>query len=208
MWRSHCTADYPKLLLIRDQAPVTLEARQTFQQGALWTLPQWLLACKGRFATDPRDFVFAGLSLIKPELLTIDTRLHNTQVEPAKPNIAPRFERRRYYPRQLPPYGVTWDCRGSIDSSYDPAGKRVSLLPKGLWPKLQADYGTDKAEVLINTAACLLTHNQCRELLSMSARTSDLDYVWGLWSQGDISTDHDGLPSWVPSLGSWMVRTR
>jgi hypothetical protein len=52
---------------------MTLQAREAFQQGNMGTLRQWLWACRGRSATDPRDTVFAGLSLIKPEMLVIDS---------------------------------------------------------------------------------------------------------------------------------------
>jgi hypothetical protein len=55
--------------------PMTLETRETFQRGKMWTLRQWLMLCRGRLATKPQDLVFAGLSLIKPDLLVIGQSL-------------------------------------------------------------------------------------------------------------------------------------
>ncbi|KAI1085390.1 heterokaryon incompatibility protein-domain-containing protein [Whalleya microplaca] len=52
--------------------PAMLEGRENFHQGFKWSLEQWLKISRGRKTTDPRDFVNAGLALIKPETLYID----------------------------------------------------------------------------------------------------------------------------------------
>ncbi|KAH9898686.1 heterokaryon incompatibility protein-domain-containing protein [Xylariomycetidae sp. FL2044] len=52
--------------------PSLLEAREHFKQGRQWSLDEWLRLSKGRKASDARDFVYAGLGLIKPESLKID----------------------------------------------------------------------------------------------------------------------------------------
>ncbi|KAI0006392.1 heterokaryon incompatibility protein-domain-containing protein [Xylariaceae sp. FL0662B] len=52
--------------------PVMLDGRGEFQQGTKWSLEQWLHVSRGRKTLDPRDFVNAGLSLVKSESLEID----------------------------------------------------------------------------------------------------------------------------------------
>ena len=54
---------------------MTLQARDYFQQGIMWTLSECLLACSGRSATDVRDLVFAGLSLVNTKGLVIDPNI-------------------------------------------------------------------------------------------------------------------------------------
>ncbi|KAI1748115.1 heterokaryon incompatibility protein-domain-containing protein [Xylaria castorea] len=43
--------------------------------GITWTIEQWLEKCRGRKATDTRDLVYAGLSLMDPKTLSIDRHL-------------------------------------------------------------------------------------------------------------------------------------
>ncbi|KAI0430108.1 heterokaryon incompatibility protein-domain-containing protein [Xylaria sp. FL1042] len=62
--------------------PPLLESREIFQQGMMWSLEEWLHLTRGRSATDNRDFVNAGLALIRQESLTIDQSL---QLEDAFP---------------------------------------------------------------------------------------------------------------------------
>lgn len=54
-----------------------MKSRAFIASGDEWTLERWLEVCHGRKAADERDFVFAGLSLLKkyarqqvPELTT------------------------------------------------------------------------------------------------------------------------------------------
>ncbi|KAI8954141.1 hypothetical protein F4801DRAFT_587797 [Xylaria longipes] len=52
--------------------PPLLESRDFFQRGMKWSLEEWLRLSSGRSATDNRDFVNAGLSLVRQASLTID----------------------------------------------------------------------------------------------------------------------------------------
>ncbi|KAI0975194.1 heterokaryon incompatibility protein-domain-containing protein [Xylaria arbuscula] len=62
--------------------PSLFESRQQFQQGIKWSVEEWLHLTRGRSASDNRDFVNAGLALIRQESLTIDQSL---QLEDAFP---------------------------------------------------------------------------------------------------------------------------
>lgn len=183
---------------------MTLEARVAFVKGSMWTLRQWLLACRGRSATDPRDLVFGGLSLIKPETLRVDQSL--LLVDCAPLDTAPRtlFPLRRYYPQLIPPRKTT--LRPSQSKISSSTTERTSLLPDGLWPALKADYTVDIAEVFVNTAACLITHTGTREVLSVAARTSCPEmYLNEWWLSPSDKIAAEELPSWAPSPGSWTV---
>lgn len=185
---------------------MTLQAREAFQQGDMWTLRQWLWACRGRSATDPRDLVFAGLSLIKPGMLTIDSNLCIVESAPLETAAERVFPRRHYYPQTIPPLRMKNASRSLHTEMANSTTELSSLLPKGLWPTLKADYTVDPAEVLVNTAACLLTHTGTRELLSIAARTSRPNAYTSEWwvSPGDNLVVED-LPSWAPAPGSWTV---
>lgn len=56
--------------------PRLLETRARLQQGVAPTLEQWLELTKGREASDPRDFINGGLSLLKSEDLRINKSLY------------------------------------------------------------------------------------------------------------------------------------
>ncbi|KAI1260530.1 heterokaryon incompatibility protein-domain-containing protein [Xylariaceae sp. FL1019] len=55
--------------------PSLLESRQLFQHGSKWSLEEWLYLVRGRSAKDSRDFVNAGLGLIRQQSLQIDQDL-------------------------------------------------------------------------------------------------------------------------------------
>ncbi|KAF2969623.1 hypothetical protein GQX73_g3952 [Xylaria multiplex] len=52
--------------------PPLLESRDFFQRGMKWSLEEWLRLTRGRSASDTRDFVNAGLALVRQASLTID----------------------------------------------------------------------------------------------------------------------------------------
>ncbi|KAH7414564.1 heterokaryon incompatibility protein-domain-containing protein [Phaeosphaeria sp. MPI-PUGE-AT-0046c] len=206
------------------EGPKTLEARETFQQGDKWTIRQWLMICRGRLATDPRDMVFAGLSLIRPDLLIIDQSLQCSEPVPLRDNSALPFLLRKYYPQVIPLAGLKQSGRPGRRDRTSLILQSSPVLPKGLWPKLYADYKASVPEVLVNTAACILTHSGTEEILSLAARTSRPDkFASGWWvvpgdqlakgkAPGDQraegkALDHqlavERLPSWVPAPGSW-----
>lgn len=172
----------------------------------MWTLFEWTLACRGRSATDPRDLVFAGLSLVHPERLTIDSSLLKQESGKNLSDPNPIHTRSFGYPQSIPPQGMK-----AQDRSFSPQmpafqNKTKSLIPNGLWSALQAEYTVDIAEVLVNTAACFLTQSGTREVLSIAARTShpsELTYDW--WIPTDDHQITEELPSWVPVSGAWTV---
>jgi hypothetical protein len=86
------------------------------------------------------------------------------------------------------------------------------VLPKGLWPKLNADYKeVGIPEVLINTAACLLTPTGTEEILSIAERTRWPEKLESHWIVPGDPLDKDDLltretiPSWVPAPWAWTV---
>ncbi|KAH8627396.1 hypothetical protein IG631_17164 [Alternaria alternata] len=113
-------------------APMTLQAREHFQQGRMWTLLEWMLACRGRSATDIRDLVFAGLSLVDPKGLLIDTDILLEESKSMTTKPVPVLTRNKYDPQTIPPFGVK-----AIDGSFyqrKPTSpiKSPSLIPNGL----------------------------------------------------------------------------
>jgi hypothetical protein len=185
---------------------MTLETRDTFQQGEMWTLRQWLMVCRGRLATNSRDLIFAGLSLIKPDLLVIDQSLQCSTPTPLRDSSHLPFFRRKYYPQIIPPVGLKHPGRPSRGGGTSFIPQSSSIIPKGLWPKLSADYEVCIPEVLVNTAACLLTHTGTEEILSIAARTSRPEKFASWWwiAPGDQLAE-ESLPSWAPAPGTWAV---
>jgi hypothetical protein len=182
-----------------------MQAREQFNNGNLWTVAQWLLACRGRSATDARDFVFAGLSLIDPDFLSIQQSLLLQQTVP-RTDSNHLFVQRRYYPQSILPRGVKRQPLISQDDKISVVASLSNLLPNGLWSSLKPDYTASKAETFVNAAACLLSHSGTAELLSIAGRATRPDkYRTGFFvAQGDHEED-EPLPSWVPDLGSWTV---
>lgn len=193
-------------LLKHLQAPKTIQARDTFIKDRMWTLWEWILACRGRLATDPRDLVFAGLSLVHPERLTIDSSLLKQDSGPIVSDSTPILTRKNCYPRSIPPQGMKVEDRSLSPQNRAFFNETKSLIPNGLWSTLQADYTVDIAEVLVNTAACFLTQSGTREVLSIAARTSDpSEYTYDWWIPTDDYQISEELPSWVPVYGLWTV---
>ncbi|KOC09605.1 hypothetical protein AFLA70_1g009091 [Aspergillus flavus AF70] len=186
-WFSH-TGDIPNVLL----------ARKAIAQGHKLTLREWLLTCKGRSATDPKDFVFGGLSLIYPESLRID-----------KQRLQPGDYANSTHPPPLPPRPGTRAPNSNQPTMERPTamvGVSISSvpLPKGLWSVIEIDYKASEAEILVNVAACLLSQNEPHslDLLSIAARPRDADDLLKAPLKCKSSRTYD-LPSWVPALGSW-----
>ncbi len=185
---------------------MTLQARDTFRDGGLWTLRQWYLVVRGRSATDPRDLIFAGLSLIKPDLLRIDPALlcANPVPEPAVYKV--QFALRRYYPRLIPSQNSKNAQRTFQGKKTTKDVTQMPLIPSGLWPKLRVDYTADMAEVFLQAAACLLTHTGTKEILSLAARTNRREAYYLRWlfcPEDEIAVED--IPSWIPVPGSFTV---
>ncbi|KAI1740030.1 heterokaryon incompatibility protein-domain-containing protein [Xylaria scruposa] len=64
-----------------------LESRDFFQQGMQWSLEEWLRLTKGRSASDNRDFVNAGLALVRPASLTIDQSMQLEDTSQSGPRL-------------------------------------------------------------------------------------------------------------------------
>ncbi|KAF5635705.1 Heterokaryon incompatibility protein [Fusarium sp. NRRL 25303] len=58
-----------------DQAVSLLDSRRTISEGDKVGLQEWFRLVKNREARDPRDMVYGGLALIKPETLLMDPSL-------------------------------------------------------------------------------------------------------------------------------------
>jgi hypothetical protein len=190
---------------------MTLEARETSQRGDKWTLRQWLMVCRGRLATDPRDLVFAGLSLITPDLLVIDQSIQCNESAALRDSVALPFHLRKYYPQVIPPAGLKQPDRPGRRGRNSSILQSSLILAKGLWPELNARYKASISEVFINTAACLLTHTGTEEILSIAARTSCSEKLALQWivpddqlAQKDLLPG-ETLPSWVPAPWNWTV---
>ncbi|KAE8385798.1 hypothetical protein BDV23DRAFT_190553 [Aspergillus alliaceus] len=176
--------------------PNFLLARQAIGQGRRLTLREWLQACRRRYAKDPRDFVFSGLSLIHPESLNIDNQRLQQGDHAGFETQAPI----------LPLRPGTQTHKDNLFTAEHPtatlkAPTSSPLIPEGLWCFLRVDYAASEVEVLINVAACLLSqkgqHNL--DLLSIAARRPPDDFNASNWFWPRA---HPILPSWVPALGS------
>jgi hypothetical protein len=72
----------------------------------MWTLLQWFLACRGKQATDLRDLVFAGLSLVRHEGLLIDASLQMRDAGPSPTALKSEHARSMYYAQTIPAIGI------------------------------------------------------------------------------------------------------
>ncbi|KAI1318866.1 hypothetical protein F5Y16DRAFT_406177 [Xylariaceae sp. FL0255] len=63
--------------------PTLFEPRHLVQSGAKGTLEEWLGLSRGRRATDTRDFLNAGLGLVKQESLVIDSAIQINRDDPS-----------------------------------------------------------------------------------------------------------------------------
>lgn len=79
---------------------------------------------------------------------------------------------------------------------------RKSLIPKGFWPALTADYSVSEGEFLVNLAACLLSTSDSNtlDLLSIASHQPESRVSEFITLQGRNS-DLQDVPSWVPVLG-------
>ncbi|KAM0189059.1 hypothetical protein ACHAPQ_009632 [Fusarium lateritium] len=123
-----------------EQAISLLNSRQTISQGHKIGLQDWLRIVQGREAKDPRDMIYGGLALLKPEALLMD------------PGLKER-------PATLPPRPKTQGV-----TSNGPSGIKAS------WPKLQADYEISLSSLLDKVAICLLSGTDPMDLLSLATR--------------------------------------
>lgn len=176
-----------------DDIPSTLLARESILNGRKLSLREWLRTCQGGEATDVRDFIFGGLSLLYPESLKIDAQRLQLQGDTHSDTLRP----------PLPP-------RPGAETSSTPVSRPPTLspaTPKGLWNVLKVDYGVTEVELFVNVAACLLSRNEKHslDLLSIAAHPRDMSRFdnWEVKPRGHTSLAT--LPSWAPALGAWAV---
>jgi hypothetical protein len=154
------TMFFPAWLASIKKIPAMLNSTTFFLDGHRWDVREWLEMALRRKATDPRDLVFAGLSLMDAEGLKIDQSLQLAQ-----------------------------GC--------SPSGTPHQRL----WEVLHADYDVDTSFVLVNLAACLLTHWDVNALFSTTLRyrtraTRKANFELPLFKQ----------PSWAPAPAHWNTR--
>ncbi|KAH7024524.1 heterokaryon incompatibility protein-domain-containing protein [Microdochium trichocladiopsis] len=168
--------------------PSSAASHEGFSRDSKGTLINWLRVCMGRQATHDKDFVFAGLSLIREDLLTIDQSLQPVVTPPAPP------------PPESGIAGHQHNKRSMHD--YDGAS---SITPNGLWPVLAARPAVSAPEVLVNAAACLLTHESVETLFTLASRMPEEYHLNDKVSTvpREIGKTAQTLPSWVPAPGSW-----
>ncbi|KXJ85797.1 heterokaryon incompatibility protein-domain-containing protein [Microdochium bolleyi] len=169
--------------------PATLRARESFAMGYKWTLLQWFQACKGRAASEGKDFVFGGLSLVREDCLSIDQSLQTS---------VSAFSKTTRLGKDIEHSSNASNTVGSA------AEAPTTLTPRGLWSRLAPDSSAVACEVFVNATACLLTHEPVEEVLKMSARLRDKHrYRTRKTTQPLDDKAFSGLPSWVIAIGSW-----
>lgn len=165
-----------------------------------WSLHDWLETCIGRKASNDMDLAFAGLALVRPELLHIRQSLQSS--EASRPPLPPR---------PLPP------PRSAVNSSPPPLpprsgaqavaqGHRQAARSPGdveLWPRLRADYAASRREVLVNLAACVLSGPDPISLLSLSSQYRARSKL-----ASSSGYNRNLAPSWVPALAPWSRKQR
>lgn len=185
----HWTAPFASMPL-----PHPSQSAETDRTGT-WSLHKWLETCMGRAASDDKDLVFAGLSLVQPDLLQIRQSFQLSEASrgplpprpflPSRPSVRPD-------PLPLPPQS---GVQAVAQSHRSPARGSGDVE---LWPQLKADYSTSRHEVLLNLAACVLSGPDPTALLSISSR----------YRARSVSASSSGYnpilaPSWVPALAPW-----
>ncbi|KAH7031467.1 heterokaryon incompatibility protein-domain-containing protein [Microdochium trichocladiopsis] len=169
--------------------PTTLKAREEFARGNKWTLLQWFQACKGRLASVGKDYVFAGLSLVQEDCLSIDQRLQIAPTLPVRGEETTDASASLNLPIEI-------SHQGSLDSQ--------GPMTRALWPALVPNYSVQDVEVFVNAAACILTHATLEDLLRVASRLRDKHQFRAAFEpQPHEPEAFSGLPSWVPALGSW-----
>ncbi|KAF2870895.1 hypothetical protein BDV95DRAFT_70783 [Massariosphaeria phaeospora] len=166
------------------QVPALLESRENFKNGQQWPLHQWLEMVKGRKATELKDYVYAGLALIQPGHLAIDTGLQLSEERPCTPRAT-----------------------RNIHESELKVQEKLPLTKRRLWPGLRADIDADATEVFLNLAACILSQPRGIDILTMSARFRDPKMLNNFRNQrADKTTGLLELPSWIPNPSSLSSR--
>ncbi|KAH7083096.1 heterokaryon incompatibility protein-domain-containing protein [Paraphoma chrysanthemicola] len=150
--------------------PELLNSSGTLDASRKITLLEWLNMVQGRKASDARDMIFAGLSLVQPDHFVIDQAL------------------------QLP-------TRSALAGGSSIEDGVASISDRRLWDALHVDYGVDTEHVLLNLAACILSHQDLDTLLSITLRHRPLPNDLTL---PDLPVYH--YPSWVPDPSPWTTK--
>ncbi|CAI6234517.1 unnamed protein product [Periconia digitata] len=163
------------------RALILLSSRDLIAQGKRFSIEKWSELCSKHEASDARDMLYGGLSLIQPDSLVINGAL--------KPQILARDT----------------TIASNSDTVSSPAMDPSNVA---LWSVLHADYNASVSFVLLNLAACLLSRSNSLVLLSLASRFPTLDsdeVVVSLQGQIDVKVE-DPFPSWYPL--PWSATSR
>ena len=152
--------------------PATLDSMSSSHGGEKWTLQQWLFMAKGRKASDAKDLVFAGLSLIRPEHLIIDQSFQ------------------------------AQDKVSHTQQSKEHVHNESSNRRDKLWDMLHVDYNAETSTVLLNLAACILSHYDLHGLLEFTLRFRCRP-SYATLTELPVTT----FPSWIPDPTAWTSKT-
>lgn len=177
--------------------PYPSQPAKTGRTGT-WSLHDWLEACMGRKAVDDKDLAFAGLGLVRPELLQIRQSLQLPEASPTP--LPPQPFPSTTSPVCLSPPPLPPQSRNQAVSQEHPTAARCPGKIE-LWPRLKADYSTSRHEALVNLAACVLSGPNPTSLLSISSRCRARSMLPS--SSGYNPTL---APSWVPALAPWSKK--
>lgn len=187
------TTQFASLPLPHPSQPVEIDRTGT------WSLHDWLEACIGRKAGDDKDLAFAGLALVRPELLQIHRSLQLPEASlprlPPQSFLSTKSPVDDFNSPRLPPRSRT--------EAVSQEHHAIARCPRNvkLWPRLKADYSTSRHEVLVNLAACVLSGPNPTSLLSISSRCR----ARGMWASSS-GYNPTLAPSWVPTLAPWSRR--
>lgn len=157
-----------------------LNSRDFIMKGQRFSIETWGELCADHEASDARDMLYGGLSLIDPDSLMINVGL-KPQTLGMEPLPEEKNDTTDFFPRDF-----------------------TNL---SLWPTLHADYNASISWVLLNFAACLLSRPNNLFLLSLASRNPkhEIGGAVPLRSYSEPKFE-DPFPSWYPL--PWLPTSR
>ncbi|KAH7407403.1 heterokaryon incompatibility protein-domain-containing protein [Cadophora sp. MPI-SDFR-AT-0126] len=178
----------PVLLTHITSLDKVLAARKLFQTGYRWDLEEYLLASRGRQATDPRDLIFAGLALLDRLSLKIQEGI---QLE-AEPILDPSIkdddvilsESEQNPTLSHEPFDI-------LETMPSETSSAQSARPTPSWTELHIDYAVSTLEVFSNWAAAMFHSRTGLYSLSLAS----------------IRSTYGEYPCWFPIPGETYMDT-
>lgn len=180
--------------------PRLLETRRMLQNGATISLEQWLDLCKGREASDPRDFINGGLALVHTDDLEINNGLH------ARDNQ----EALELWPHLKADYSFsTTDALRNLAACLLSRPGGISLLlsissrvrdGQGI----DADYSAAQIIDIYHSRLFAFPGSRAQKVLAIADHLSTESV--GEFSAEDADSELRAMPSWIPNLGSFSSR--